>query len=216
MELKNPYIEKIENHPKIISETEKIYENKWKWSNFFRNEKWIRLEIWTWLWNFFSYEAKRKSDKNFIWMEIKFKRCFKTAEKSIQKWVEDFIVLKDYWESVDKIFSPEEIEQTYVFFPDPWPKDRHAKHRIMQKEFLEKLHTITKKDWKLIYKTDHRRYFDDTMELIKNEGIWEPKIISFDYENDLKEVHEKKWLTEFEVIFRNKDVKICYAEFLKK
>lgn len=211
----NPYIDKVSSHPKIIDDQEKIYYNKGKWSDFFWNDKWIRLEIWTGLWNFFSYETNRKKDKNFIWMEIKFKRCFKTAEKTLAKWISDFVILKDYGQNIDKIFE-EEIEQTYVFFPDPWPKDRHAKHRLLQKEFLEKLHNITKTWWKLVYKTDHKKYFEDTLEIIEKEGIWEPKIISFDYENELLDVHEKKSLTEFEVIFRNKDVKICYAEFIKK
>jgi len=212
----NPYIEKIESHPKIISSQDEAYKNKWKWKDFFWNNKEIRLEIWTWLWNFFAFETSRKKDKNFIWMEIKYKRCFKTAEKAIQNWSEDFIIIKDFGQNIDKIFEENEVEQTYIFFPDPWPKDRHAKHRIMQSEFLAKLHNITKNNWKVIYKTDHKQYFEDTLELIKKEGIWEVWIVSFDYENELEKVHSKKSLTEFEVIFRNKEINICYAEFIKK
>ena len=29
------------------------------------------------------------------------------------------------------------IETIYVNFPDPWPKDRHAKHRLIQAPFME-------------------------------------------------------------------------------
>lgn len=212
----NPYIEKIEQHDKIFSEPEKAYENKWKWKEFFWSDNEIRLEIWTGLWNFFAYETNRKKDKNFIWMEIKYKRCFKSAEKALWNWNDNFCVIKDFGQNVDKIFQEGEVEQTYIFFPDPWPKDRHAKHRLLQKEFLEKLHKITKEGWRLVYKTDHRKYFDDTLEVIKEEWIWEPKVISFDYEKDLKDVHTTHNLTEFEVIFRNQDINICYAEFVKK
>jgi tRNA (guanine-N7-)-methyltransferase len=76
-------------------------------------------------------------------MEIKYKRLFKTAEKTLKNDNNDFILLKDFGQNIDKIFDKEEIETTYIFFPDPWPKDRHAKHRIMQEEFLEKLYNIT-------------------------------------------------------------------------
>jgi len=213
----NPYIPLVEEHDKIFTNLDEIYSHKWKWDNYFDNNKKIRLEIWTWLWNFFSTEsAKLKEKYNFIWMEIKYKRLFKTAEKTLKNNNNDFILLKDFGQNIDKIFNKNEIETTYIFFPEPWPKDRHAKHRIMQSEFLEKLHNITQEWWKLIFKTDHRKYFDDALELIKKQDIWQDEIISYDYENEISEKYDKSNLTEFEVLFRNKDIKINYAEFIKK
>ncbi len=32
---------------------------------------------------------------------------------------------------------PESIDEVYILFPDPWPKKRHHKRRLIQKEFLE-------------------------------------------------------------------------------
>lgn len=212
----NPYIPLVEKHDKILTDLNEIYSQKSTWKKYFNNNKKIRLEIWTGLWNFFSTEsAKLKKDYNFIWMEIKYKRLFKTAEKTLKNDNNDFILLKDFGQNIDKIFDKEEIETTYIFFPDPWPKDRHAKHRIMQEEFLEKLYNITESWWKLIFKTDEKNYFDASLELIKKQNIWTPKVISYDYENEITEKYDKSNLTEFEVLFRNKDIKINYAEFIK-
>jgi tRNA G46 methylase TrmB len=85
----------------------------------------------------------------------------------------------------------------------------------MQEEFLEKLYNITESWWKLIFKTDEKNYFDASLELIKKQNIWTPKVISYDYENEITEKYDKSNLTEFEVLFRNKDIKINYAEFIK-
>ena len=32
---------------------------------------------------------------------------------------------------------PDSIDEIYILFPDPWPKKRHHKRRLIQKEFLE-------------------------------------------------------------------------------
>ena len=76
-------------------------------------------------------------------MEIRYKRLFQTAEKSRKTENPNFVVLKDFAQNIDQIFMPDEISQTYIFFPDPWPKDRHKKHRLLQARFLENLHSIT-------------------------------------------------------------------------
>ena len=67
----NPYIILVEEHDKILDDEQDLFNNKaWKWSEFFWNSKPIYLEIWTWMWNFFSKEAAEQFAKlewvNFI------------------------------------------------------------------------------------------------------------------------------------------------------
>ncbi len=173
----------------------------------------MRLEIWTGLGNFFSGEVPLHPEKNFIGMEIKFKRCYNTAEKTLEKWGKNFVVVKEYAQKIDDFIADGELEQTYIFFPDPWAKkERQKKHRIMQKEFLEMLHKKTKAGGKLVFKTDHRGYFDDTLELLTTMDIWKQWVLSYDYQNELDHFDTKR-LTEFEVIFAHE--KINYLELIK-
>ncbi len=228
--INNPYIEKIKNHPKIKADLEKIYLKKWKWNKFFWNKNPIILEIGTGLWNFFSEEVNNNPDKNFIWMEIKYKRLYKTAEKTLRNICnyalnneklqkikpknDNFILLKDYWENILKIFKEQEIEITYIFFPDPWGrKDRQKKHRLLQKEFLNNLYFITKQSWKVFIKTDHMEYFEFILEELKKTA-WKIKQKSFDYEKD-KLLLEREKITEFESKFRWEGKKVCYIELNK-
>lgn len=215
MTLNNEYINIVKSDKNILSIESEIYKNKWKWTSFFKNSNEIYLEIWTWLWNFFSIEWSQNKDKNFIWMEIKYKRLFKTAEKSRNIWLENFVVLKDFGQNIDKIFNIWEISKTYIFFPDPWDnKDRQKKHKLLQLDFLKKLFDITKSGWKVYFKTDHKNYFDETLELIKTQNKFEIWFLSYDYEKE-SDFFDKQKLTEFESMFRWDKLKINYAEFIK-
>ena len=40
--------------------------------------------------------------------------------------------------------TPESVSEIRIFFPDPWPKKRHLKRRIIQPEFLTQLLTVLK------------------------------------------------------------------------
>ncbi len=211
----NPYIEVIQNDPHILQIPEKIYSQKGKWEEFFGNKNEVYLEIWTWLGHFFSLESSEHLDKNFIGMEIKFKRLFKTAEKSRNAGTKNFILLKDFGQNIDKIFEKNEVSRTYIFFPDPWDnKDRQKKHKLLQKDFIVKLFEITKNQWEFFFKTDHKKYFEDVLEIIKEIWLWSPQFISYDYEKDSEKFTKTK-ITEFESMFRWDKLKIHYAEFKK-
>lgn len=229
--INNPYIEKVLAHPKIFTDTEKIYSKKWNWEEYFWDDKPLILEIWTGLWNFFSSQVIDHPENNYIAMEIRYKRLYKTAEKSAwfiknndntqHKHIENlsvknenFVVLKDFWENIDKIFEKNELTETYVFFPDPWDKsEKTRRKRLVQFWFLEDLYKITKKDWKLFFKTDHKWYFDFVLEEIKNTK-WELSFKTYDYEKDW--LYDKNKITEFEQIFRWQDLKVNYLELTKR
>tara|TARA_B100001027_G_scaffold204719_1_gene167081 strand:+ start:75 stop:731 length:657 start_codon:yes stop_codon:yes gene_type:complete len=46
----------------------------------------------------------------------------------------------------------------WIFFPDPWPKNKHAKRRLITPDFLIKLHKILKEESKIYIATDSRIY----------------------------------------------------------
>jgi len=229
MAVNNPYIEQVKSHPKILTDLEKTYSIKWKWDSFFSNKNPIILEIWTWLGNYFSKMVNENLWKNFIGMEIRYKRCYATAEKSLwnmknndqsrdnrklEKYNPNFVVIKDYAENIDKIFDKEEITETLVFFPDPWARKKSwLKRRLVQKKFLNNLYDITKKDWKFIFKTDHLGYFLHVLQEIESTR-WRIEFKTFDYEKE--GLYNSDAITEFEQIFRWQNIKVCYLELIKK
>ncbi len=224
----NPYIEQVKKHPKILTSLEKIYFIKWKWNSFFANKNSIVLEIGTGLWNFFSKNVNQNLSKNYIWMEIRYKRCFMTAEKTLwkvknndnscdntklEKYNHNFVIIKDYAEKINNIFDENEISETLIFFPDPWARKKWLKKRLLQKQFLDDLYIRTKLNWKLIFKTDHLWYFLHVLQEIEKTN-WNISFKTFDYENEW--LYKSDEITEFEQIFRWQDIKVCYLELIKK
>jgi tRNA (guanine-N(7)-)-methyltransferase len=51
------------------------------------------------------------------------------------------------------------IESIYILYPDPWPKKKHAKRRIIQQEFLNLLFSKIRPGGELILATDHDDYY---------------------------------------------------------
>ncbi len=76
------------------------------------------------------------------------------------------ILLKDL---EDKIF-----DQINILFPDPWPKSKHYKRRLINADFLNILSKKIKKTGKLIIATDHESYKEWIMNLMISHDnfIW--------------------------------------------
>ncbi|WP_309385417.1 tRNA (guanine(46)-N(7))-methyltransferase TrmB [Cerasicoccus frondis] len=64
------------------------------------------------------------------------------------------------------------FERVFMLFPDPWPKKRHFKNRMIQPAFLERLVEITTPEADFCYRTDHEGYFAWTVEHIEASPQW--------------------------------------------
>lgn len=59
-----------------------------------------------------------------------------------------------------------------VLFPDPWPKTRHHRRRIVQTEFLDTLARIAKDDAVFFFASDHMGYVDWTLDVAQRHADW--------------------------------------------
>ena len=50
------------------------------------------------------------------------------------------------------------FDLVWIFFPDPWPKNRHAKRRLITSDFLIKLHNVLKENSEIHIATDSTIY----------------------------------------------------------
>jgi tRNA (guanine-N7-)-methyltransferase len=63
------------------------------------------------------------------------------------------------------------ISRVFVLFPDPWPKARHHKRRIIQPELLAELARALKPGGRLRFATDWANYADWTLERVLRSGL---------------------------------------------
>lgn len=60
------------------------------------------------------------------------------------------------------------VSRAYLLFPDPWPKKRHHKNRIVQsREFLAGLGRVLEPGGEFVHKTDEGDYFLEVREAMK-------------------------------------------------
>lgn len=56
--------------------------------------------------------------------------------------------------------APGSLSAIHVYFPDPWPKKRHHKRRLVQAPFTELAASVLAPGGHLYLRTDHREYFE--------------------------------------------------------
>jgi len=75
--------------------------------------------------------------------------------------------------TIEKMIRTESLEAAHVFFPDPWPKKKHRKRRLMQRPFTKTLSGCLKKDGYLYMVTDWEDYAFHALEELKTtEGLY--------------------------------------------
>ncbi len=61
----------------------------------------------------------------------------------------------------------------FILFPDPWPKKRHHKHRLIQPDFLSKLQSRSTANTRVYFRTDHDPYFEEASNMFSSHPTWE-------------------------------------------
>lgn len=62
------------------------------------------------------------------------------------------------------------FDDVLIICPDPWPKARHHKRRLIKKDFLKLVHPIIKDKGELFISTDWENYAESIEEAINNNG----------------------------------------------
>jgi tRNA (guanine-N7-)-methyltransferase len=60
--------------------------------------------------------------------------------------------------------SDNSLAVLHVYFPDPWPKARHHKRRLIQEPFMKQAERVLVPGGRLQVVTDHQGYFTENIE----------------------------------------------------
>ena len=84
--------------------------------------------------------------------------------KNIRIWPDDVrLMLKD--------FENIKFDEIWVLHPDPWPKARHEKRRLLNHDFLNLLSGFMTRESRIIIGTDHWEYYDWIIEQLKQTSL---------------------------------------------
>lgn len=75
-------------------------------------------------------------------------------------------------EFLDAMPADSRLAKIFIFFPDPWPKAKHHKRRLINGSFLDALRERSKAGAKLYFRTDHDEYFEWALEAFGANSCW--------------------------------------------
>jgi tRNA (guanine-N7-)-methyltransferase len=117
------------------------------------------------------HSAKKYPEQNFIGIEVHqpgiitlLAKLEALALNNVRIYNEDAIVV------LPKCIPDNSLEKVLIFFPDPWPKKRHHKRRLIQPEFIELLQRKLKSKGILHIATDWEDYANHVNNVLKNNS----------------------------------------------
>src|SRR5437762_12472070 len=103
--------------------------------------------------------AQRLPDKNFLGIERLSARIRSSARKAASLGNVRLLQMESSY-AVRYLLPAESVETFYLLFPDPWPKRRHWRRRIITEEFLRAINQALAENGRFLVATDHLDYFE--------------------------------------------------------
>ncbi len=105
---------------------------------------------------------------------------------------------------LEYLLSPDSFEAVHVYFPDPWPKKRHHKNRLIEGLFPTIVKRLLRKDGVIYMRTDNIEYFEQMLEVFGAAKGFH----SIETPESLKKI-----ITDFERDFNSKGIPTRYAAY---
>jgi tRNA (guanine-N7-)-methyltransferase len=104
--------------------------------------------------------AKAHPELNVVGLERLLGRLRKIERKSRRLGLQNVRLLRlEAAYFVQYMLPPASVQAFHIYFPDPWPKRRHWKNRLINDAFAVSLHRALKADGVVYLRTDDLPYF---------------------------------------------------------
>jgi len=188
---------------------------KWtfpSWATIFGNNSPVHIEYGSgngmWV-----LEKALASSVNWVAVEYRFDRVQKIWSKMKHLNIKNLFIICGEAQTFTKKYLPNSsIDQIFVNFPDPWPKSRHAKHRLFQSCFIRELLRILKPMGTLTAVTDDATYGEQIHSKMLSASSWES---TFPAPHFITEWEGGYGSSYFDTLWRQKGKLIRYFQFKK-
>ena len=145
------------------------------WSALFGNDAATDVEIGSGKGRFLLELAASHPERNFLAVERAAKYHSLCAQRAAQRGLDNVRLLRTTAEDLlYRLVPPASVETFYVLFPDPWPKKRHHKRRLITAETVSALVAALVPGGRLLIKTDHEHYAEVIEAILDNEPGLKP------------------------------------------
>lgn len=118
-------------------------------------------------------EKAKTTAYNWMAVEIRYDRVAKIVSKiHNEKLTNIFVVWGDARLFLKHYLAAKSVSAAYINFPDPWPKRRHEKHRLINKEFLDNLARVLVPEGKTQFVSDDQTYIERARQQFASHGAY--------------------------------------------
>ncbi|MEI6576945.1 MAG: tRNA (guanosine(46)-N7)-methyltransferase TrmB [Bacteroidota bacterium] len=146
------------------------FEYRGRWKDFFKNDNPIVLELGCGKGEYTLFLAERRPDRNYIGIDIKGARIWKGLKMSHEAEMGNVAFIRTHVQVIRQYFTPGEVAEIWITFPDPQPRQAREKKRLTHPRFLDVYREVLVPKGLIHLKTDNAALFDWTLEMIKEEG----------------------------------------------
>src|ERR1041385_726411 len=147
-----------ETAPRIITYELPTILERIQLSNLFPNQQALEIELGSGDGSFLVAYARRHPERNFIGVERLLGRLRKIERKGRELLnLRGVRIESSYF--LKYLIPPGSVSALHIYFPDPWPKRKHRRHRLINEEFAEVLRTTLIPEGTLYLRTDDLDYF---------------------------------------------------------
>jgi len=143
---------------RLIAQSPESLTNRLDLEKIFRRKAPLHVDLGCGDGSFLCALAQRLPDKNFLGIERLSGRVRSTARKAASLDNVRLLQMESSY-AVRYLLPAESVETFYLLFPDPWPKRRHHRRRIVTSDFLNSVHAALEQNGVIYIATDHLDYF---------------------------------------------------------
>ena len=146
------------------------------WQDEFRNSQPIKLEVGFGMGDFLVEMAIRDPNSNFVGVDF--------SQNGIQKLLIRVnnlnlnnirVIYGDVRKKIPLLFHDGELDTVYINFPDPWPRKRHFKRRLVKPELVKLMSRKLAPDGHIYIATDSEPYASEMLEYFNSEPLLQNK-----------------------------------------
>ncbi len=138
------------------------------WVELFGSPMPVDVEIGSGKGRFLLELAARHPGRGFLGVERAAKYHRMVCERAAKRGLANVRQLRTTAEDLlFRLLAPASVGNLYVLFPDPWPKKRHHKRRLMKPEVVEAMARVLVPGGRLLVKTDHPEYAEVIAEVLQ-------------------------------------------------
>ncbi len=190
------------------------YHLKGNWrTDYFKNNNPIVLELGCGKGEYTLSLSEAFPDKNFIGIDLKSNRMWVGAKIALEQKRANLAFVRMIIEKLNLHFEPGEVDEIWITFPDPYPKEKRENHRLTHTRFLKIYKDVIKPNGIIHFKTDDDGLFNYTCELLKNLGVNPIQVINNVHESDEVDPLVKNITTHYENLFKARGRTIKFMKF---